>query len=192
MSVPIIDAAIAARIQRVLDEAAAKAPQQWTRVALATTGKAGPAVRYVLLKEFSEAGFVFYTNYESAKANQLGSGTAALAFHWWETGCQLRASGAVEKTSAEASDAYFATRDRQSQLGAWASAQSQPAGSPLSERVQAVAERFPDEVPRPSHWGGYLLRPDRLELWFDRPARLHDRFEFSWDGQRWHERRLDP
>ncbi|MFK8000471.1 MAG: pyridoxamine 5'-phosphate oxidase [Polyangiales bacterium] len=181
------------RVQTALDDAASACPETWSRVALATEDRDGPDVRYVLLKGFDALGFVFYTNYESVKARQLGrSPKSSLAFHWWETGVQLRARGLVSKVSPAESDAYFASRDRLSQLGAWASRQSHAVLTPLDERIQAASERFPGDVPRPADWGGFRLRPSTIELWFDRDARLHERFIYRRVQQRWRGQRLDP
>ena len=167
------------------------------RVALATADAAGrPSVRYVLLKGFGPDGFVFYTNYQSAKASDLKANPyAALAFHWWSTGVQLRARGRVERLSDTESDAYFGSRSRGNQLGAWASNQSRPLESreALEAQLATVAERFAgQDVPRPPHWGGYRLRPTRLEVWLNGDHRLHDRFEFEHGEGGWTGRRLSP
>ena len=185
---------LVARVAQVLNDAQSADGDRSTRVALATVHEGQPRCRMVLLKEHDERGFVFYTNYESAKGRELTTHPqAALTFHWWSTGVQLRAEGRVERIDSKESDAYFASRDRQSQLGAWASAQSRPATSPLAERVAEVAARFPDEVPRPEHWGGFRLIPAVVEFWHDRPARLHERqrYERQGDGL-WRGVRLDP
>lgn len=167
------------------------------RVALATAdGNGQPAVRYVLLKGFGPAGFVFYTNYESRKAEDLAANPrAALAFHWWNTGVQVRVQGTVAKIEGAESDRYFASRSRGSQLGAWASAQSRPLASraQLEELLEGTRKRFEGaEVPRPPHWGGYRLTPERLEVWLDGDDRLHDRFAFERSAEGWTGARLAP
>jgi pyridoxamine 5'-phosphate oxidase len=159
--------------------AAAREPADPTAVALATVTDTGaPAVRIVLFKDADARGFTFFTNYESRKARELArEPRAALCFHWPSIGEQVRAEGVTERLTDAESDAYFATRPRESQLGAWASRQSQPLGS-REELLAAAAEaarRFPGVVPRPPHWGGYRLVPARLEFWRAREARLHER-----------------
>lgn len=155
------------------------------RMALATVGEGGrPDVRMVLLKGIDERGIRFFTNYEGSKAGQLAANPhAAVVMHWHETDRQVRIRGEVEKLPEDESDAYFATRDRHSRLGAWASPQSRPVAdrAELERRLAEVAERFGglesgDPIPRPPYWGGYLLRPREIEFWQGRPGRLHDRF----------------
>lgn len=166
-------------------------------MALATATTDGvPSVRFVLLKTIDERGVEFFTNYESRKAGELiANPRAALAVLWKPLQRQVRLEGAVEQLGDEESDAYFATRARVSQLGAWASRQSQsiPDRDWLEARVEAFDARYPDEVPRPPHWGGFLLRPEAIEFWEGRPNRLHDREAFTRgsDGA-WHARRLSP
>jgi len=168
-----------------------------SRCALATADAEGrPSVRFVLLKAANRGGFVFYTNFESQKARDLEANPrAALAFHWHTTGVQVRVRGRVSRVSDEEADAYFATRDRGSQLGAWASKQS----AALDERATldaAVAEatkRFEDvSVPRPPFWGGYRIAPDAIEFWENRDNRLHDRFLYQRADDGWHVTRLYP
>jgi pyridoxamine 5'-phosphate oxidase len=164
---------------------------------LATVDEHGaPDARMVLLKGFGPDGFRFFTNYESAKAAQLdGAGRAALVLYWRELDRQVRVRGTVERLSAEASDEYFATRPRESQLGAWASPQSRPIGDrvALEARLREAAERFADgEVPRPPHWGGYLVRHEVVEFWQGQVGRLHDRFRYTRTGDRWAIERLGP
>lgn len=158
---------------------------------------ARPSVRIVLLKSFDQEGFVFFTNYASGKGKQLEANPhAALGFYWIELDRQVRISGKVEKTSREESQAYFHSRPVGSQLGAWASRQSEiiDARRVLDARMAEVTERFRNKrVPLPSHWGGYRLKPDTIEFWQGRPNRLHDRFRYrrQVDGS-WHIDRLAP
>lgn len=164
---------------------------------LATVDADGrPDARMVLLKGFGAVGFRFFTNYESAKAAQLdAAGHAALIVYWRELDRQVRIRGAVERLGAEASDDYFATRPRDSQLGAWASPQSRPLADrgELDSLLGEVEERFGDrEVERPSHWGGYLVRPDVIEFWQGQVGRLHDRFTYTQAENGWAVRRLGP
>lgn len=167
---------------------------------LATVDESGsPDARMVLLKGFDQDGFRFFTNYEGTKARQLDSRPeAALVFFWSPVDRQVRIRGTVERLEAEASDAYFATRDRGSQIGAWASPQSRALPDErdsLEELAVAALDRFGDgPVPRPPHWGGYVIAPLRIEFWQGRGARLHDRFEYrrsDLDGP-WEVRRLAP
>jgi len=166
-------------------------------MALATATPDGvPSVRFVLLKGIDERGVEFFTNYESRKARELTANPrAALAVLWKPLQRQIRLEGPVEKLSDEESDAYFATRSRGSQLGAWASQQSQaiPDREWLQARLASFEEQFPGTVERPPHWGGFLLRPEAIEFWEGRPNRLHDREAFTRgaDGA-WHARRLSP
>lgn len=151
-----------------------------TAMALATADAAGrPAVRMVLLKEFDAHGFVFYTNVESRKGRELAANPfAALCFHWTLLEVQIRIEGAVAPVSEEEADAYFASRARGSQLGAWASRQSARLGSraELEEQLREVEARFASaEVPRPAFWSGYRLAPERIEFWQGRASRLHER-----------------
>jgi pyridoxamine 5'-phosphate oxidase len=164
---------------------------------LATVDSDGvPDARMVLLKGVDAAGFRFFTNYESAKGAQLDVGAgAALVIYWRELDRQVRVRGAVERLSAAESDAYFTTRTRDSQLGAWASPQSQPVHSraQLDDLVREAEARFADrEVPRPAHWGGYLVRPRTIEFWQGRVGRLHDRFRYSRSDCGWRIERLAP
>ena len=167
-------------------------------MSLATAGPdAKPSVRIVLLKGFDQDGFVFFTNYESEKGNQLEANPyAALGFYWIELDRQIRISGKVEKTSRKESLTYFRSRPIGSQLSAWASRQSEVLDGRrvLDARMAEMTERFGGKpVPLPSHWGGYQLKPDMMEFWQGRPNRLHDRFRYSRqaDGS-WHIDRLSP
>lgn len=166
-------------------------------MALATVGADGmPSVRMVLLKGHDERGFVFYTNRESRKAGELAADPqAALLFHWKSLRRQVRIEGPVSLVSDEESDAYFATRSRDSQLGAWASDQSRPldARATFEARFEEVQARFEGgDVPRPPHWGGYRVTPVRIEFWQDRAHRLHERRVFVRDGDGWQEGLLYP
>jgi pyridoxamine 5'-phosphate oxidase len=166
-------------------------------MALATADARGrPSVRIVLLKGHGRDGFLFYTNEQSAKGEQLAENTrAALLFHWKSLRRQVRIEGAVERVDDADADAYFASRSRDSQLGAWASDQSRPLDSraTFERRLEEVERRFEGgEVPRPPHWGGYRVVPDRIEYWSDRPHRLHDRRLFTRVGDAWREGLLYP
>jgi pyridoxamine 5'-phosphate oxidase len=150
-------------------------------------GDCSPDARMVLLKGFGPDGFRFFTSYESAKGEQLGARSeAALVVYWRELDRQVRARGTVERLPAPDSDAYFTTRARTSQLGAWASPQSRPLASraELDERLREAERRFEHgAVPRPDHWGGYELRPWTIEFWQGRGGRLHDRFRYLREGE---------
>ena len=153
-------------------------------MSLATAGSDGrPSVRIVLLKSFDQEGFVFFTNYESEKGKQLEANPyAALAFYWIELDRQIRVSGKVERTSYEESQTYFHSRPVGSQLSAWASRQTEVIDGRrvLDGRMAEVTERFGDKpIPLPPHWGGYRLKPERMEFWQGRPNRLHDRFRYT-------------
>ncbi|MGW8137346.1 pyridoxamine 5'-phosphate oxidase [Sphingomonas zeae] len=167
-------------------------------MALATVDATGqPSVRMVLLKGHDARGFVFYTNRESRKAQDLGEGSkAALLFHWKSLRRQIRIEGPVSRVTDAESDAYFASRHRDSQLGAWASDQSRPLGrrETFEARFEEVRARFEGgEVPRPPHWGGYRVTPQRIEFWLDREHRLHERRVFIRTGEGgWDEGLLFP
>ena len=168
---------------------------------LATASADGrPSARIVLLKGMDDAGaaargFVFYTNYESRKATEmLANARAALCFWWEPMERQVRIEGTVQKTTAAESDAYFGVRPRGSQLGAWASDQSRPIADrgALETQLERTASRFSDAVPRPPHWGGFRVVPDRAEFWQGGAKRLHDRIVYTPDGSRWRRERLQP
>jgi pyridoxamine 5'-phosphate oxidase len=164
-------------------EAAKSEPNDPDAVALATVGPDGtPSARMVLLKGYDPAGFVFYTNYESRKGQHLLShNKAALLFHWKSLRRQVRLEGPVSQTTPEEADAYFASRARGSQIGAWASEQSRPLESrfALEKRVaEYTARHLVGTVPRPAHWSGFRLQPLLIEFWQDGAFRLHDRLEY--------------
>lgn len=172
-------------------------PNDPNAMALATAdAEARPSVRMVLLKGHGSEGFVFYTNEQSAKARQLAENPrAALLFHWKSLRRQVRVEGKVEPVSDEQADAYFASRGRDSQLGAWASDQSRPLDSraTFEWRFEEMKRRYDGEdVPRPPHWGGFRVVPERIEFWSDRPHRLHERRLFVHDGGGWSEGLLYP
>ena len=174
-----------------------KEPHEPNAVALATADAGSmPSVRMVLLKGVDPRGFVFYTNYESRKGTQLlANRQAALCFHWKSLRRQVRVEGAVELVTPEEADAYFATRARTSQIGAWASQQSRPLEGrlELEKRVALYTAKFGvGKVPRPPHWSGFRVLPQRIEFWEDRPFRLHDRLVYHRDGERWWTERLYP
>ncbi|OYW60550.1 MAG: pyridoxamine 5'-phosphate oxidase [Azorhizobium sp. 32-67-21] len=181
-----------------LDEARRSEPNDPNAMALATVDADGlPDVRMVLLNGFDERGFVFYTNTESAKGRELsGQPKAAAVFHWKSLRRQVRVRGPVEQVTAEEADAYFASRPRLSQIGAWASQQSRPLEGrfALETAVAAVTARHAlGDVPRPPHWTGFRILPTQIEFWHDRPFRLHDRVVFRRaDDGAWERTRLYP
>jgi pyridoxamine 5'-phosphate oxidase len=177
----------------------AEAANLWepNSMTVATVDDGGfPSVRYVLLKSVDVDGFVFYTNYRSAKGRALDhSGRAALAFGWLELRRQVRVIGTVTKTSREESAAYFAQRPRGSQIAAWASPQSEVVAdrAELERRYGDVEARFADgDIPRPEHWGGYRVRPLSVEFWQGRPHRFHDRMRYRRTDVGWRIERLAP
>lgn len=166
-------------------------------MALATADAQGrPSVRMVLLKGYDERGFVFYTNRESRKAGDLAANPhVALLFHWKSLRRQIRIEGPIAFASDAESDAYFASRSRDSQLGAWASDQSRPLDTraTFEARFAEVQARFEGQpVPRPPHWGGYRVTPERIEFWLDREHRLHERRVFTRNDGGWSEGMLYP
>ena len=181
-----------------LAEAEKSEPNDANAIALATVDADGmPNVRMVLLKAIEADGFVFYTNYGSAKAGELdGAGKAAFVMHWKSLRRQLRVRGLVERVEGEEADAYFASRSLKSRLGAWASHQSQPLASraSLMARVAALATELGPNPPRPPFWGGYRIRPREMEFWADGAFRLHDRFRWSRGAETepWRVERLNP
>jgi len=180
-----------------LREALAKEPNDGNAMALATVDESGlPDVRMVLLKDVDASGFVFYTNLDSAKGRELiANPRAALLFHWKSLRRQVRVRGTVSTVTPEEADAYFATRARPAQLGAWASDQSRtlPDRLALEKKIAEVGLRFGlGKVPRPPHWSGYRLEPQSIEFWRDRPFRLHERLLFERAPGGWTTRRLFP
>ena len=182
-----------------LSEATASEPRDPTAMTLATIDADGlPNARMVLLKGVDERGFVFYTNMDSQKGRELDvHPQAALVFHWKSLNRQVRVRGNVERVSEAEADAYFATRPKQAQIGAWASKQSQPLESRFAFEqaiAKVAAKHLVGEVPRPPGWSGWRIAPGSMEFWHDRPFRLHDRIEFRRAGpdQPWSKTRLYP
>ncbi|MGB6336521.1 MAG: pyridoxamine 5'-phosphate oxidase [Thermoanaerobaculia bacterium] len=168
-----------------------------TRVALATVdSSAHPTVRVVLLKQVDDRGFVFYTNLGSRKARHLDENpNAALCFYWPSIDEQIRVEGVVERVTDEEADAYFASRDRGSKVGAWASRQSRPLDSRrtlIGRYLKYQAKFAARQVPRPDFWGGYRLRPERIEFWHNQAHRLHDRLLYVRESDGWKVERLYP
>ncbi len=179
------------------DEALKAELPEANAMTLATVDRTGrPSARIVLVKAFDARGFVFYTNYASRKGRELAENPhAALLFHWVELERQVRIEGVIEKVDAADSDAYFRERPLGSRHGAWASTQSAvlPDREFLERKVEAIAHEMGDDPPRPPHWGGYRVRPDRYEFWQGRPSRLHDRLQYSpLDKGAWKIERLSP
>jgi len=178
-------------------EAKQSEPNDPDAMAVASVGADGqPSVRMVLLKGHDGRGFVFYTNFESRKGGELlAHPQAACMFHWKSLRRSVRVEGPVAPVSDAEADAYFASRSRDSRLGAWASDQSRPldARETFEARVEAMRQRFDGgDVPRPPHWSGFRVTPSRIEFWRDRPYRLHERRLFTRDGDGWREGLLYP
>jgi pyridoxamine 5'-phosphate oxidase len=171
-------------------------PEPTAMVLSTSDGKGHVTSRTVLLKALDVDGFVFFTNTNSKKGKQISiCPRAAATFLWKASGCQVHLVGSVRQVSDEGADAYFSTRDRSSQLGAWASRQSEPLDSreTLVQRVKALEVKYEGmEVPRPPHWTGYVLSPESVEFWHQREFRLHDRFLYTNDGGGWKKQRLNP
>jgi pyridoxamine 5'-phosphate oxidase len=185
--------------RELLDEATRVGEPEPHAMTLATADPRGRvSARIVLLKGVDERGFAFYTNYDSAKGAQLAQQQNAALCILWKTlrfAIQVRVEGAITKTSAAESDAYFASRPRESQIGAWASLQSQtlPERAALDERVAEFTRKFEGAaVPRPPHWGGYRVEPNMIEFWYGQRARLHDRVRYELADGRWSKRLLYP
>lgn len=182
---------------RWLEDATASEPNDPNALALATVDADGmPDVRMVLLKGFDERGFVFYTNFESAKGEEiLSSMKAAMCFHWKSLRRQIRIRGPVEQVSDAEADEYYSSRPRGSRIGAWASRQSRPLESrfALEKAVAEYTAKYAiGEIPRPPHWSGFRIVPQSIEFWHDRPFRLHDRVKFTHAQDSWTRSRLYP
>ena len=184
--------------RRWFDEAVAAGGRDPNAMSLATVDAAGqPSVRIVLCKEFDARGFVFYTNYESRKGQELaGNAHAALLFYWADLERQVRISGRADRVDAAESDLYVGQRPRAAHIGAWASPQSRPipGRAVLDEQTTRMEQRFAGQAdpPRPAHWGGYRLVPGAIEFWQGRPSRLHDRLLYTRQSGAWRRERLAP
>jgi pyridoxamine 5'-phosphate oxidase len=182
-----------------LDNAVPKSDTAWfepNATVLSTADAQGrPSARTVLLKRYGPEGFTVYTNYQSRKGRDIAANPAAsLLFPWYPLARQVIVTGAVARAPEAVSDAYFATRPRGAQLGAWASAQSEPIPDRdwLDARYERFDREFPDAVPRPPHWGGLVLTPETVEFWQGRASRLHDRLRYVREGGKWRLERLSP
>jgi pyridoxamine 5'-phosphate oxidase len=181
-----------------LQEAINAEADEPTAFVLSTVNSAGqPSARVVLLKEVSDDGFIFFTNYDSRKGQELSeTPKAAMTFFWATLERQVRIEGTVEKVAEQVSDNYFHSRPIGSQVGAWASPQSQVIANRdvLEQADKAYTENFAktDTIPRPPHWGGYIIKPTRVEFWQGRPNRLHDRIEYEQIQENWNLKRLAP
>ena len=178
------------------DQAVAAAVPEPNAMTLATATPDGrPSARIVLLKGCDERGFTFFTNYDSRKGAELAANPrAALLFHWTDLARQIRIEGTVKRITDAESDAYHASRPRGSQIGAWASPQSSviPERSFLEKKLPELEAKYPNEIPRPPHWGGYRVAPELIEFWQGRQNRLHDRIRFTRQGGGWLRERLGP
>lgn len=185
-----------AQLQRWLQEAHDAGVLEPHAMCVSTAHENRPSSRMVLLRGLDARGLVFYTSYFSRKGREISANPhAAALFYWPQLERQVRIEGSVDQLSEDESDAYFAGRPRGHQLGAWASEQSEPVETReiLDQRMQDYAERFEgEEVPRPHSWGGYIIRPARIEFWQGRPNRMHDRLEFVRGPAAWSMRRLQP
>ncbi len=180
-----------------LKDAEASEPNDPNAMAVASVDESGmPNIRMVLLKDFSPEGFVFYTNFESAKGKELlASRKAGLLFHWKSLRRQIRIRGQVDIVSDTEADEYYQSRARGSRIGAWASKQSRPLESrfALEKSVAEYTAKFGlGTVPRPNYWSGFIVRPEQIEFWHDRPFRLHDRIVFTQAGGGWEKEQLYP
>lgn len=184
------------QFERWLEDAQAADLKEPNAMVLATIGAAGPSARVVLLKEVNDDGFVFYTNYESRKGQDLKTNpNCALTFYWGELERQVRVEGRAQAVGREKSAEYFKSRPRASQLGALASRQSAVIASraELEDRVKELGAHYAENIPVPENWGGYCVRPERIEFWQGRANRLHDRIVFRRKGEgEWHRQRLSP
>lgn len=192
-----LPAAAIRRFADCLDAARRSEEPEPTAMCLSTCNEqGGVSSRMVLLKDWDESGFVFYTNLHSNKGRQLqANARAALVFHWKSTEQQVRVEGVTAQVSDAQADAYFASRARGSQLGAWASDQSQPMknrATLLARLAQVEARYIAGAVPRPPHWSGFRIHPEMIEFWYGRRSRLHDRHRFTIIDDAWQEERLFP
>jgi pyridoxamine 5'-phosphate oxidase len=179
----------------LLEAAGRRAPLPETMTLATATRSGRPSARTILLREFDDSGFVFYTDYSGKKGKELAENPqAALVFYWPRVGRQVRVEGGVLKVPQRESDNYFRSRPRNSQLSAWASRQSRVVRDRgfLEEQVKRFGEKYPDRVPRPPNWGGYRLRPSVFEFWKERPGRLHDRLRYRRSRGAWLIERLAP
>ena len=183
------------QFRRWWEEAQGAVPLPEAMAVATATADGAPSVRMVLLKEADEHGFVFHTNYESRKGRELAANPrAALLFHWYELGRQVRIDGGVERLTEDESDRYFETRPLSGRLSAWISRQSEviPSRDELEERVETLRQHLGEELVRPEFWGGYRVVPEEYEFWQHREDRLHDRFRYRRDGDSWVKERLAP
>ncbi|MCP1660373.1 pyridoxamine 5'-phosphate oxidase [Neisseria perflava] len=184
------------QFEKWMNEAMHSAVNEPTAVNVAAVGEDGrPNSRVLLLKEVNPQGFVFFSNYQSRKGRSFAAHPfAALTFFWPELERSVRVEGRIEKLDEAASDEYFDSRPYTSRIGAWASAQSEVLSSKaaLVAKAAAVGARHPLHVPRPPHWGGYIVHPDRIEFWQGRPSRLHDRIQYRLVDGNWIKERLSP